>query len=217
MKNVTLSGLAAAGLFALTAQAGAQWREFYCGEQTTLTVKAIDAKTVSAGLINGKTVALKQNPKKPLSFSSGKVMIDIAKDQKSVVLTTPNDEPITCVYPIPDDAMADATEPAGKDPVVVKQPGGGKTPASVGPASLGKGVTAKSWGGVVRSGPGMDYDKLASLKEGDKITLLENANADMNGYAWFKIRYGGNKTGYQWGGIICAIGKPMPGVFEVCK
>lgn len=63
----------------------------------------------------------------------------------------------------------------------------------------------------------MDYRKLASLEEGDPITLLEQTAVDMNGYPWFKVRYRGNKTGYQWGGIICPVGQPYPGTFEQCR
>ncbi|WP_187970825.1 hypothetical protein [Aquibium microcysteis] len=75
---------------------------------------------------------------------------------------------------------------------------------------------AASWGGVVRSGPGMENARLASLAEREPIELLENTGVMMNGYPWFRIRYRG-QTGFQWGGIICGDGAPVPGTHEVCR
>jgi hypothetical protein len=79
-----------------------------------------------------------------------------------------------------------------------------------------KNYPAGSWGGVVRAGPGMNFAKVTSLKEGDPVTVIENTGVAMNGYPWFKITYGGNKTGFHWGGIMCAVGAPREGLFEVC-
>jgi membrane-bound inhibitor of C-type lysozyme len=75
---------------------------------------------------------------------------------------------------------------------------------------------AGSWGGIVRAGPGMDFAKVTSLAEGDPVTVLEHTGVMMNGYPWFKIKFRGNKTGYHWGGIMCAVGAPRDGLFEVC-
>ncbi|MEP3107881.1 MAG: SH3 domain-containing protein [Hyphomicrobiales bacterium] len=74
-----------------------------------------------------------------------------------------------------------------------------------------------SWGGVVRSGPGMDTNRIDSLKEGEVVEILQDSGVFMNGYNWFQIRYRGNKTGYQWGGIMCGRYQPVPGVHEVCN
>lgn len=75
---------------------------------------------------------------------------------------------------------------------------------------------AKSWGGIVRSGPGQHYKKRASLKEGEWITLLGPTNDVMNNYPWFKIKYRG-RIGYQWGGIICSVGTHVEGTYQVCN
>jgi hypothetical protein len=32
----------------------------------------------------------------------------------------------------------------------------------------------------------------------------------------FKISYGG-RAGYHWGGIICPLGAPVPGAYQVCN
>ena len=75
---------------------------------------------------------------------------------------------------------------------------------------------AGSWGGVVRSGPGKQYKRLGSLSEGARVTLLENTGVMENNFPWIKISYDEGQTGYQWGGILCAIDTPMPEVFEMC-
>ncbi|MGI9383351.1 MAG: SH3 domain-containing protein [Methyloligellaceae bacterium] len=76
---------------------------------------------------------------------------------------------------------------------------------------------AQSWGGSVRSGPGMQHGKVASLQNGEPITILEQANAPFfQDRPWFRIRYRG-RVGFQWGGIICPRGKAIPGTFQVCN
>jgi membrane-bound inhibitor of C-type lysozyme len=72
-----------------------------------------------------------------------------------------------------------------------------------------------SYGGKVRSGPGMNYRQTGSLREGDEILILNGTGAMMNGYEWFEIRYRNGRTGYQWGGIMCSQ-KPYPTIFRVC-
>lgn len=77
-----------------------------------------------------------------------------------------------------------------------------------------------SWGGKVRSGPGMSFKQIGVLKEGDLVTLAKNTGIIMNGYPWFRIIHVNNQngwsiSGYQWGGILCAF-DPNPGVYKVC-
>ncbi len=78
-------------------------------------------------------------------------------------------------------------------------------------------VSAGSWGGVIRSGPGMSFAQLGSTAEGDPLTLLEEAGHQMNSYPWFRVRYGNGQIGYQWGGIICAVQTPISGTFGLCS
>lgn len=88
--------------------------------------------------------------------------------------------------------------------------------AAAGTAAAAASFPAGSWGGIVRAGPGMNFPKVTSLKEGDPVTVIENTGVMMNGYPWFKITYGAKKTGFHWGGIMCAVGAPRDGLFEVC-
>jgi hypothetical protein len=97
-------------------------------------------------------------------------------------------------------------------PVILTPP----TPLNPQSSSDGSFPTAQSWGGVIRSGPGLDFDRLGSVAEGTPIEILARTGDMMNGYSWFQIRYG-NGVGYQWGGIICGVGQPIDGAFEVCN
>lgn len=76
-----------------------------------------------------------------------------------------------------------------------------------------------SWGGVLRSGPGINYDQIGSLAEGQLVIIEHNTNVMFNGYPWFEISIyynsGAIKQGYQWGGILCAFDK-REGVFQQC-
>jgi len=65
--------------------------------------------------------------------------------------------------------------------------GGTSTPVTGG--TTGK-VTGASGGLNVRSGPGSNYEKVASISNGTTVTVLESANG------WYKVDYGNGKTGY---------------------
>ena len=83
------------------------------------------------------------------------------------------------------------------------EPGGGILP-----------MPGKSLGGVVRAAPGMASARVTALHEGYDIEILENAGVSMNGYDWFKIRYG-SRIAYQWGGIMCSKA-PLAGIYQAC-
>jgi uncharacterized protein YecT (DUF1311 family)/membrane-bound inhibitor of C-type lysozyme len=92
------------------------------------------------------------------------------------------------------------------------QPGSALAPSQ----PQGGGFAAKSWGGIVRSGPGQQFARIASLNEGESIIVLQQARQSFQDRPWFKIRFRG-RTGYHWAGIICPIGQVVPGTFQVCK
>lgn len=77
-----------------------------------------------------------------------------------------------------------------------------------------------SWGGSVRSGPGTEFGKIGSLKEGALVELEDNTGVQMNGYPWFKITQyndvgGVTLSGFQWGGILCSF-NGRDGVHQTC-
>lgn len=76
---------------------------------------------------------------------------------------------------------------------------------------------AKSWGGIVRSGPGQHYRKVGSLREGEWVTILERTNEIFQDRPWFKIKYRGGRIGYKWGGILCSVGEFVEGTYQTCN
>lgn len=79
-------------------------------------------------------------------------------------------------------------------------------------------LIAGSWGGIVRSGPGENYERVTSLKEGEEVTLMApGVPVRPNDYPWFRISYGENgNEGYMWGGILCSTGAERPDIFKLC-
>ena len=72
-----------------------------------------------------------------------------------------------------------------------------------------------SYGGKVRGAPGMDGTQIGSLPEGAEVTIVANKGNRMNGFDWFQIEWGAQKRiGYQWGGILCAPGRDVPGMYR---
>ena len=221
MRRLSLiAACSALGMLVLAGEADAQSREFFCGEANVVKLKVIDKKTISAGPIAGRTIALMQVPGKPMVYANGKTSLEIAADQKRIAIRVVGEQATECVFPVPEGAAernagnVTSGEPDGEKPVTSKPVVKSTTTATAEPAS--KGFAAKSWGGVVRSGPGMDFKQIASLKEGEKITVIEDAGVEMNGYRWYKIRFGANRTGFQWGGILCPVGKTVAGAFQSC-
>jgi hypothetical protein len=84
-------------------------------------------------------------------------------------------------------------------------------------AAFDRPVAAGSWGGIVRSGPGMEHARLASLREGERVELLFNTGIMRDAYPWFLIRFRGGQLGFQWGGILCRLEVPVDGLYETCR
>ncbi|MEL6288023.1 MAG: SH3 domain-containing protein [Pseudomonadota bacterium] len=76
-------------------------------------------------------------------------------------------------------------------------------------------VGGSSLGGNVRDVPGLDGRRVATLREGDRVRIIEGTGERYQGYEWFRIRFNGG-AGYQWGGILCA-DRRVTGIFEVCR
>lgn len=84
-------------------------------------------------------------------------------------------------------------------------------------AGFDRPVAAGSWGGIVRSGPGMEHARLASLREGERVELLYNTGVVWDGYPWFLIRFRNGQLGFQWGGILCRLEVPVDGLYQTCR
>lgn len=72
----------------------------------------------------------------------------------------------------------------------------------------------QSYGGVLRSGPGQEFSRVASLREGDSVEIIGDPNVWWNDYKWFKVRTD-RGIGYHWGGILCVPSDTPPaGVYS---
>ena len=61
-------------------------------------------------------------------------------------------------------------------------------------------MVVNAGGGLnVRSGPGTSYDRVASISNGNQVTILEAA-AD----GWYRVDCGGGITGYVLGDYLSA-------------
>ncbi|RYE55540.1 MAG: SH3 domain-containing protein [Rhizobiaceae bacterium] len=75
----------------------------------------------------------------------------------------------------------------------------------------------QSYGGVLRSGPGQEFSRVASLREGDSVEIIGDPNVWWNDYKWFKVRTD-RGIGYHWGGILCVPSDTPPaGVYSNCQ
>ncbi|MDO9417825.1 hypothetical protein [Pararhizobium sp.] len=220
MKSKLLAGALATILITMAAQiASAEERQFYCGEESFLAVDIIDAKRISAGLINGETLILKKIADTN-RYSSGKTTIELSADENTVMITPEGGETIGCVFPVPKDVITPGGATAN---VSGEKAPGAKTGTQVQAsdmtaaeqALIEERFEARSYGGVVRGGPGMEFPKVASLKENEPITVIRSTGVEFNGYMWFEIRFR-HESGFHWGGIICPIGKEQPGAFGKC-
>jgi hypothetical protein len=74
-----------------------------------------------------------------------------------------------------------------------------------------------SHGGILRSGPGMNFRKLASLQQNDWLEILEDTGVWFDGYKWFRVQ-SPMGTGYHWGGIFCVDrGQNLEGILNYCN
>jgi len=74
-----------------------------------------------------------------------------------------------------------------------------------------------SLGGKVRAGPGIEHQKIGSIRGKTSIVIVKNTGVKMDGYYWFQIREKNGDGGYQWGGIICSDTHQVVGVYKTCN
>ena len=121
--------------------------------------------------------------------------VNASGSQRRVVITaTTGSQTVTCtVYCQSSAPVTPAPNTPAPTPSQSVQTGG--------IAGGSRGTIINASGGLrVRSGPGTDYDVLASLSNGDPITVVSYAGDD-----WYEIQYAGSngtKTGYIMGEYI---------------
>lgn len=193
-RRIWLAALCLTGL--AHSPAFAQPRSFFCGEDSTVTVTPAAPGTITAGIIDGQTLTLTQVADDPLNFIVGDYGVRIGPDGRSIKVHLPDFGEIDCILQGGGVDAAPATT-AARPPERVDA------------------FEARSWGGIVRAGPGQSFARVTSLKEGDPITVIERTDVILNDFAWFRVRFRGGE-GYQWGGIVCPVGREVPGAFSKC-
>ena len=117
--------------------------------------------------------------------------------RRAVITATAGGQAVTCTV------YCQSTAPVTPAPTTEPQPTPTPNSQSGSIANGSKGSIMNAAGGLrVRSGPGTSYDVLASLKNGDPITVVSYAGND-----WYEIEFNGNngtKTGYIMGEYINA-------------
>lgn len=78
-------------------------------------------------------------------------------------------------------------------------------------------IPALSLGGKIRSGPGLNFPQVGSIRGTKPITIVRNTGVRMDGYDWFEIRQANGAIGYQWGGIMCSPNQQLTGIYERCN
>lgn len=170
--------------------ANAKSRQFFCDDGSRVTVTVLDNQSIRATPIDGQTMTLRESPREKWYFFWNDYGVRISPDQARLTVEIPDFGVLNCAYQTANNGTR----------------GGGLLPHA-----------ATSWGGKVRSGPGTNYRDIGTLSEGERLTILEQSSAPyFQNRPWFKIRFRG-QTGYHWGGIICPLGKPIPGTYQVCN
>ncbi|MBW3098722.1 SH3 domain-containing protein [Pseudohoeflea coraliihabitans] len=77
-------------------------------------------------------------------------------------------------------------------------------------------LPGRSLGGHLRQGPGTEFPSLGKLAENRPVTLLARSSMSLDGYQWFRVALSDGRYGYQWGGILCAVGAELPGLYQTC-
>lgn len=212
-------GLAAAALLISASAASAQQvRNYYCGDgqgQVQVTVESRSSILILAdfpGSADGSfdmQMSGGGTPSAGYRFVNGEYSVEFTgRGQDTLIYNAPDFGETFCTW---------GDDQAGMPPTLFGGSGrpsqnGGATADSSGGGDLP--TPGRSCGGKVRRAPEMNSRQIGSLQNGDPITIIERAG-EMNGYSWFKIRFG-SRTGYQWGGILSAANGGLPDAYVGC-
>ncbi len=202
-----------------SADASAKSRTFLCNDGSTVTITVLGNDAIRAvGIREANTLTLRESKTEKWYFLNGDYSVRISPDQSRAEIGIPDWGVDKCVA----EGAPRASTPLEDSNLFVRQPDDvalAQKKATEAPTASESSFphAAQSWGGALRASPNKNSKKLATLKEGDKITILAKSSAaPFQNYPWFKVSYRG-RTGYHWGGIICPKGKSIPGTYKVCN
>lgn len=210
--------LAAAVVVAFATPAQAQSRGFACEKRHgVVTITVTGKNSIVVGPVQATTVKLRKSRNDPLYYINGDYGVRFSRSQTELDLEIPDYGKVHCRHAPPGSALARQAKaqnpcgPAGK-PVpetdrcidINANPVEGKLP-----------MWGESLGGIMREGPGMNFRKVGSLREGDRVEIVHSTEERMGDYTWFQVRHQG-RNGYQWGGIMCSEDL-LPGILTRCN
>ncbi|WP_114521958.1 SH3 domain-containing protein [Altererythrobacter sp. ZODW24] len=73
---------------------------------------------------------------------------------------------------------------------------------------------AITWGGNIRLGPGLQFDRIGSTLQGRSVTLLTRTDRMWLDMPWFKVRFSNGQIGYIAGGLLCSREPEIEGLFN---
>jgi len=74
-----------------------------------------------------------------------------------------------------------------------------------------------SLGGKMRSQPSKDYNSVAKIRRGNRLQIVSRTAMSDGGYTWYKVKTGGGKTGFMWGGELCYAYERQAGLYGSCR
>src|SRR5687768_17371795 len=98
MQPTTLCVCVAGFSILLIGSAAAQTRTFFCGEESFVTVTVVSPTTIKAGLIEGQTLTMEQDPSDPFSYFLGDYGLAFKPEQDGIQLMIPDFGTIDCVF-----------------------------------------------------------------------------------------------------------------------
>lgn len=94
----------------------------------------------------------------------------------------------------------------------ITEPGGGTVfPNDNGSPAV---YAGRSFGGNLRAGPGMNFADVGSTYDGQPMTLLADTGVYMGNYSWWIVQLQNGQQAHQWGGLLCAPGQFIQGLYN---
>ena len=148
-----------------------------------------------------------------LSLAKGRIVEPGANGNTVHACRNLRDGEVTIAVTAPQ-ADATRTAPSSATPSGAANPygpGGMAEPAEM--SEFPVDAPGRALGGRMRAQPGTHGAQVASLPEGTPVTITHGTPQWMNGYLWYGVEASGRR-GYVWGGILCAPGRDLPGLFR---
>lgn len=167
------------------------WKPFRCGNGDTGQIQFPNAGNVLVQF-RGETVLLRQQGGSA-RYLSGDWLLEIVGSARNISLEVPDYGQVSCYF-----LNARQVRPQPRN----------------GAGLLGR-LPARSLGGNIRRGPGLNHRVISNLPSGTPIQLYRRTNKSYGGYPWFEITYA-DRGAYMLGSLICSQGRRVQGTYQVC-